>query len=183
MPRSHTAAERRADRVFLRPPGDMHSTAKRYSQHHDGDSLGDSLDGEHGRCQERADPADRYMRMISLSLFLINLLPLPHTDGSHLVSALLSFSTTPATIHTRPLNAVLNTSVGMVQQHRSREYDTDSEDEMEFMEEGGNAGRRGIGGRESAWKRRLRRALEIGLLAVVGGWWMGWGMLALLRSS
>lgn len=41
-------------------------------------------------CVPSTDTHNRYLRMISLSLYLFNLLPLPGTDGIHLFSALAS---------------------------------------------------------------------------------------------
>lgn len=43
--------------------------------------------------------------------------------------------------------------------------------------------RSGRGSREEAWKRRLRRGVEIGCVGLAIGWVTGWAMLALLRSS
>lgn len=37
--------------------------------------------------------------------------------------------------------------------------------------------------REEAWKRRLRRGVEGGVLVLGAGWLAGWAMLMLLRSS
>jgi hypothetical protein len=43
--------------------------------------------------------------------------------------------------------------------------------------------RSGRGGREEAWKKRLRRGMEGGCVVLAVGWVAGWAMLALLRSS
>jgi len=51
-----------------------------------------------------------------------------------------------------------------------REYELNSDDE-------------GMGRREVAWKRRVRRGIEGGSVGVCVIWAAGWGMLALLRSS
>jgi hypothetical protein len=41
----------------------------------------------------------------------------------------------------------------------------------------------GRGGREEAWKKRLRRGIELGCVGLAVGWVAGRAMLALLRSS
>lgn len=38
-------------------------------------------------------------------------------------------------------------------------------------------------GREEAWKKRLRRGVEMACVGLAVGWSAGWAMLALLRSS
>ena len=57
-----------------------------------------------------------------------------------------------------------------------REYELDSDEEEDFAEE--SSGRR-----EEGWKRRLRKGVEGGSIAVCVVWAAGWTMLALLRSS
>jgi S2P endopeptidase len=151
------------------------------------------------------------MSTIALSLFLINLLPLPHTDGSSLLRSLLHLyrsrnhhSSSPPT-NTKPLQATLSNgtpSLGLSKPapsiNLSRQYELNSDDEDEYGEEGrgrgrgGGAGGGGGGGggggvgegkKEEAWKRRIRRGVEAGMVGLVLAWAAGWGMLALLRSS
>jgi len=57
-----------------------------------------------------------------------------------------------------------------------REYELNSDDEEDYEEEG-------MGRREEAWKRRVRRGIVGGAVGVCVIWAAGWGMLALLRSS
>lgn len=207
------------------------------------------------------------MSIVALSLFIFNLLPLPHTDGSSLLRSLLAlhrrasrhslnYTATPKlgsspaigsspsfpnsitapgpstgpisaqgsphpNTHARtpsqtltPLKATLATLATLNQPkspkpktpiktpsiNLSRQYELNSDDEDEYEEGGRSEGREGYdyeyayeafdyesGGegrrREEAWKRRLRRSVEGGMMVLGTVWVAGWGMLSLLRSS
>ena len=135
-----------------------------------------------------------YFASIALSLFLFNLLPLPKTDGSHLLRSLLSLvrsrrHSVPNPVE-KPLRARLSSPTRGSQPRINmpaitinpsvyREYElTDDDDDEENDLEGGGRSRR-----EERWKVRLRKSIEGGMVAVLLGWVAGWCMLALLRSS
>jgi S2P endopeptidase len=133
----------------------------------------------------RGQAEGRYLSSIALSLFFFNLLPLPGTDGSQLLKALLALikprhhaSPTPTQ---KPFQATLSSSARInlptININTYREYEL-SDDEDDGDEEEGRRGRR-----EERWKTRLRKSIEAGCVAVLIGWIAGWGMLALLRSS
>ena len=63
----------------------------------------------------------------------------------------------------------------------AQQYDlgSDSDDGYSY----GADDRSGRGGREEAWKKRVRRGIELGCVGLAIGWVAGWAMLALLRSS
>lgn len=126
--------------------------------------------------------------MVTLSLFLFNLLPLPGTDGIHLFSALVSSTPGQARSSGRQLTTQPSSRHPTINPYRwgrrvladGRYEDSDS-DSDEYGEQPNWA--TGHGRREQVWQRRLRRALEGATAAVVAGWALGWAMLALLRSS
>lgn len=135
----------------------------------------------------------RYMTTVALSLYLFNLLPLPYTDGSQLLKALLSLQVHQTTVslrsssHSRPLtgsnrSATIPTINIRLASDRSPAYayndDIDDIYDSQGEEWGGEEDRR-----EEAWKRRLRRGVEGGVLVLGAGWLAGWAMLMLLRSS
>lgn len=142
------------------------------------------------------------MSTVSLSLFLFNLLPLPHTDGSQLLKALLSLKSAPSKTvslqstsvpQNRPLTAkpmprssksttpTINIRFNLNPSPARSKYDDEDDDEGYEMED--SRDRDGSGKREMVWKRRLRRVIEGGVMAMAAGWVLGWAMLALLRSS
>ena len=112
---------------------------------------------------------------MAFSLFVYNLLPLPYTDGSQLLRALLAYSSskTDPSPTRRPMQATLSNHPRI---NIFREYELNSDDDEDYAEDGRER-------REEAWKRRVRRGAEVGVLAVCVVWAAGWGMLALLRSS
>lgn len=136
------------------------------------------------------------MSTVALSLFLFNLLPLPYTDGSHLLKAVMSlqtsrqatFSLRSSVSPNRPLTARPSRSATTptinirLMPDRTANYAQDSDDELDgrYDTEGGG---RGDDRREEAWKRRLRRTIEGGTMGMAAAWVIGWAMLALLRSS
>jgi S2P endopeptidase len=152
---------------------------------------------------ERETDRTRYMSTVALSLFLFNLLPLPYTDGSQLLKSL--FSLNPKSVKTvslrsppvsqnrpltaRPMRASKATTPTISIRFspispRSSSGTAYHHDEDDMDEEGyGMDTRDGSGKREKEWKRRLRRGIEGGVMAMAGGWVLGWAMLALLRSS
>jgi len=115
--------------------------------------------------------------MATLSLYLFNLLPLPHTDGIQLFSA-LSAARRRTSGH-RPLSSSRGSQHPTINPYRYDGYDSDDSDSG-GVEPSWAAGH---GRREEIWQRRLRRGLEGVTAALVVGWALGWGMLALLRSS
>ena len=141
------------------------------------------------------------MSTVSLSLFLFNLLPLPYTDGSQLLKALLSLQSKPKSNKTislrsppqiRPLTAratrsskattpTINIRFNPIASKATsaRGYDRDDDEEGYEMDDTRDV----MGRREEVWKRRLRRGIESGVMGMAGGWVLGWAMLALLRSS
>lgn len=130
--------------------------------------------------------ADRYVSTVALSLFLFNLLPLPHTDGSSLLRSLLSLKrTSKLNLPSIPtLQATLSSSQNGKSSpsiNLSRQYELNSDDEDEYDEERGHGGREGK--REEAWKRRVRRGVEGGVMGVGMIWAAGWAMLSLLKST
>ena len=138
----------------------------------------------------------RYLSTIALSLFLFNLLPLPHTDGSQLLKALLASTGTPSMFSLRssrshPLTRSRSPSRSRpdrptisIRHTSAQEYDlaSDSDDGHSFGY-GHDVEGRTRGPREEAWRKRLRRVIEGGSVVMAIGWVAGWAMLALLRSS
>lgn len=159
------------------------------------------------------------MSIVAMSLFIFNLLPLPHTDGSSLLRSLLSLyrssrrseghSHSHSYSHTNgslpnganhisspklpmsPMKATLSTAAQTAAAlqpkapsiNLSRQYELNSDDEDDYdMERGGDTGG-GERKKEEAWKRRLRRVIEGGMVGVGALWIAGWAMLSLLRSS
>lgn len=146
------------------------------------------------------------MSTIALSLFLFNLLPLPHTDGSQLLKSALSLYA-PRLPPTISLRAALSNpgtpgrsgtpaiKIHFEPHERDAEaYELDTDDELEENDQhheyggggaggGGGGGGGGSGRREGMWKRRVRRGVEGVVLGLGAGWAAGWGMLVLLRSS
>lgn len=116
-----------------------------------------------------------YLKLVSLSLFLFNLLPLPHTDGIALFSALF-----PVALRGPGGRSSADRQLtGQPSRHPTinpYRYDSDDEDETEPRWTGHSR-------REEVWARRVRRTVEGVMAAVVAGWIAGWAMLALLRSS
>lgn len=135
----------------------------------------------------------RYLTTIALSLFLFNLLPLPHTDGSQLLQALLAISPRSSTFslrgsRSRPLTTSRRISRTIrpkisIRHASAQEYEYDSDDEHGYGVDYDRDIEADRGPREEAWKRRLRRGVEGGVMVLAGSWVAGWGMLALLRSS
>ncbi|RXK37883.1 hypothetical protein M231_04882 [Tremella mesenterica] len=125
-----------------------------------------------------------YLKTISISLFLFNLLPLPSTDGAHLFRALLSLhhSSKPwSPGQPRHLQASLGQGQPRINIYREYELaDSDSEDYESAL---GHRDPSGGMRREEVWKRRLRRGVEGMSLGLVVVWTAGWGMVGLLRSS
>ena len=124
-----------------------------------------------------SDPAnpESYLSMVSFSLFIFNLLPLPLTDGSQLLRALLEYypSGRQPTLNQRNMQATLsNREYSMA----IRQYELNSDDEDDSDEGNGEH-------REETWKRRVRRSIEFAVIGILGVWVAGWAMLALLRSS
>jgi S2P endopeptidase len=123
--------------------------------------------------------------MATLSLYLFNLLPLPHTDGIQLFSALVSArrrgqANSSSNGSGRQLSGQMRSQHPTINPYRYDGYDSDDSDHGNGIEPSWAAG---YGRREEIWQRRLRRFVEGGTAAVVAGWALGWMMLALLRSS
>lgn len=116
-----------------------------------------------------------YLKLASLSLYLLNLLPLPQTDGIHLFSALLaSHRSRPARqLSTQPSSR--HPTINPYRYDDSDDSDEDGEPEPSWAT--------GNGRREEVWQRRLRRIVEGSTSALVAAWVLGWAMLGLLRSS
>ena len=117
--------------------------------------------------------SESYLSMVSFSLFIFNLLPLPYADGSQLLRALLEYypSKREPTLNQRTMQATLSDHNNMA----IRQYELNSDDE-DFSDEG-------HGDREETWKRRVRRSVEGVVVSILVVWAAGWAMLALLRSS
>lgn len=138
-----------------------------------------------------AERTNSYISNIALSLFFFNLLPLPSTDGSAIVQALLSLISSGSTFtlnNPRPIRASLmgrsrtpTPTITTPTITLYREYELDSDDEGGAEE--GAFRRESTGRREEVWQRRLRRIIDGITTALVVGWAAGWFMLALLRSS
>lgn len=118
--------------------------------------------------------------MIALSLYLFNMLPLPGTDGSHFLDAILTLRRIdPTSLPTqKPLQAILTSPGKSVTQPLTSYDDHDLSDDEEAFERGGKRNKL-----EDKWKGRIRKGVEIGMASVVIGWVAGWAILALLRSS
>jgi membrane-associated protease RseP (regulator of RpoE activity) len=127
------------------------------------------------------------MSNIALSLFFFNLLPLPHTDGSALLASLLRMSKSKKSSQTlappQSLQATLTSPGGgspRINLDLYKEYELNSDDDEDDEE----LGRRGtVRNREVGWRRRLRRAIEVGCVGLGIGWILGWAMVLLLASS
>ncbi len=115
---------------------------------------------------------------MSLSLFIFNLLPLPHTDGSQLLQAILSRPTKLSANHRRATLTAPLSSLGRCDDKEDENgYDSpDEKSQTGAWKDEGYAS-------EESWKRRLRKGVEMGLMGVCAMWGVGWLMLALLRSS
>ena len=124
----------------------------------------------------------RYLSSIAISLFFFNLLPLPSTDGSHLLRALLSLR--QPILQARQWRAAISRPHAHPTINIYREYELDSDSEAD-SERGGDyeSGSMRERSREEVWKRRLRRGVEGVSTALVAIWAAGWAMVALLRSS
>lgn len=124
----------------------------------------------------------QYVSSIAISLFFFNLLPLPSTDGSHLLRALLSLR--QPILQARQWRAAISRPQAHPTINIYREYELDSDSEADSERggdyEGGSMRERS---REEVWKRRLRRSVEGVSTALVAIWAAGWAMVALLRSS
>lgn len=110
--------------------------------------------------------------MVSLSLYLFNLLLLPRTDGVHLLSTILSSGSPLPAVPLSPFDAL-------------------SDDDDASTTTNGSGGSGGSGALrpwstprlEEAWARRLRRTAEGMTGATVAGWAVAVGIVVLLKSS
>ncbi|WVQ75524.1 hypothetical protein IAR50_005151 [Cryptococcus sp. DSM 104548] len=133
----------------------------------------------------------RYVKMIAFSLFIFNLLPLPYTDGSQLLSSLLQWQSTPRplTSSTRTLQATISSSKPSTEKGKevkveAEEYELGSDEEDQVGLSEPTSGRAGMGARKTPlWKRRLRLGVQGYMVTACVVWVLGWGMLLLLRSS
>ncbi|KAL1412161.1 hypothetical protein Q8F55_003168 [Vanrija albida] len=126
-----------------------------------------------------------YLKMVTLSLFVFNLLPLPSTDGIHLLNAVLQSRGHQLS---RPARQLVTNSSSRHPTINLYRYDegSDSDDSAGGPGTGGGgepAWATGRGRREEVWARRLRRVVEGSMSALLAAWALGWAMLALLRSS
>jgi S2P endopeptidase len=103
--------------------------------------------------------------MVSLSLFLFNLLLLPHTDGIHLFAALLSAKESP------------NMSIPF----QLLEQMTDDDESQDGPTPGSRLWDQPRP--EDPWQRRVRRIAQTVTASAVAAWAVGWVTVALLKSS
>ncbi|WVR09081.1 hypothetical protein IAU60_006142 [Kwoniella sp. DSM 27419] len=140
----------------------------------------------------------RYMSAISLSLFLFNLLPLPYTDGTQLLTAFLQWRsvnrpamsdsssgdpTAPPATAPMTMQATLSKPSGpSIRFYRDYELDSDDEEAGIGL---GASGRSSysLSREETTSDRAVRTIVQGCSLAVAVGYAAGWAMLLLLRSS
>lgn len=120
------------------------------------------------------------MRLVTMSLFVFNLLTLPYTDGTQLFMAL--FSSSPVgnprshrSRHSRQLSSAAPSRHPTINLYRHGESDSEFEDEPVWEVDHDR--------REEARQSHIRRFVEGVTSLVVAVVVMGWAMLALLRSS
>ena len=122
-----------------------------------------------------------YLTIIALSLFLFNLLPLPHTDGAHLLQAFLQRRRTVASTpmdSEHPVRATVYSHDDQYALEPERGYGSSEEEDEYVAEEGGRRAQH-----ETVRERRLRRGIEVTTSVTLALWVGGWANLALLRSS
>ncbi|ODN74444.1 hypothetical protein L202_06837 [Cryptococcus amylolentus CBS 6039] len=131
----------------------------------------------------------KYIKTIAFSLFIFNLLPLPYTDGSQLLSSLLQWHPAPRPLTTRTLQATLSSSKPLTEKSNkigaeAEEFELGSDEEDQVGLSDVASMRAGMGARKSPlWRRRLKMAVQGYMVVVCVVWVLGWGMLLLLRSS
>lgn len=120
------------------------------------------------------------MRLVTLSLFVFNLLTLPYTDGTQLFMALFSSSAVSnprshRARHSRQLSSAPASRHPTINLYRHGESDSELDEEPVWEVD--------LDRREEARQSHIRRVVEGVTALVVAVVVMGWAMLALLRSS